>query len=111
MDYVGWQRVTEDSLVARGPVEFWGIHGRSTAGSAGTIVVFDGANALGRRYQGYVIPQNTTERHLEEEPIYFERGLFVDIDAGISMVLVRYRPLREEDLVPGHNALAAAEIE
>ena len=98
-DIWAWQNINADAIVARGPALFGGIIVRTTAGSAGTVVVFEGENANGRLYAGYVCPINLTSPHLEIYPALFRRGIFLDLDSGISSVLVRYKPMREEQLI------------
>jgi len=103
-EYVGWTLVTEDTVVVNGPVEFHGVIVRASAIGTADAAVLDGVNALGRPYITYVAPVNRTIPFLEEEPALFLTGIFVDVGSNVAGVLVRYRPLREEDLLPGHNA-------
>jgi hypothetical protein len=43
--------------------------------------------------------QNQTWEFLANKPVLFRRGLFADLDSGISEVLILYMPVREEQMV------------
>jgi hypothetical protein len=104
---IAWTRVTADTVVAVGPLLFYGLI-MTTSAIACTVDVFDGSNTLGRRVMraahSYQDPA-TVDRASSlpcflPAPILLERGLFLDLASNVTEVTVFYRPIREEQVTP-----------
>jgi len=89
----GWQRITEDAVVCRGPALFYGAV--LTAAAAVSAVFYDGVNASGRRIIGLETSAavQVTVPALFPAPILLKDGLYVDVSAAPDDLLVLYSPL------------------
>jgi hypothetical protein len=102
-------RVLSDTLIARGPVLFWGYAADTTG--AWSFVLRDGANAGAQEVvrvgdaTGGMAPLSLAR------PVLFRNGLFCDVGGGLTGVTIFYEPIREEMLGERPEEAAAVETE
>jgi len=112
---ISYTRVTADTLVARGPLLFYGLT-MIADGIAPQVDIFDGFNTRTRRIMrvahtytdSAAINRVAGMPVMLPAPILLERGLFVDIFASVTEVTVFYMPVREEQLAPRVEARVEA---
>jgi hypothetical protein len=90
---IAWQRITEDTVLGRGPILFWGAV--LTHSAVATAIIYDGVNAGGRRVMSlhldgvvsYTLPA------LLPRPILLPNGLFIDVSTAPDDLIVFYESL------------------
>lgn len=89
----GWERITADALLSRGPVLFRGLVLSDAAAIVATV--YDGLNALGRPVCSVqtVAAVTQTVPVLLDPPILLQNGLFVALSAVPDDCLVLFAPL------------------
>jgi hypothetical protein len=90
---IAWQRITEDTVLGRGPILFWGaVLSHSANASA---IFYDGVNASGRRVFSLRTVTSVVETvsAILSKPLLLEDGLYVDLSAAPEDLLVLYESL------------------
>ncbi len=99
-DAVGWEAITADAVLARGPVYVFSVAVQAAAGGTAVAAVYDGQNANAGRSFNVQAPANGQTQLRFDPPLPFQRGLFVDLDANCTEVLVSFAPLRDDPVEP-----------
>jgi hypothetical protein len=101
-----WERITADTALCRGPCWFVGII--VTDNHSDQTDVYDGQNAGGRLALSVrtVVAVNETVTVEPREPLYFQRGLFIDVPGSVVGVTVMWIPVPgpQEPVPPGRGA-------
>lgn len=89
----GWQRITEDTVVCRGPVLFYGAILTSDGLGATAVIFYDGVNTAGRRLFRLLATATETLALLFPVPIPLEDGLYIDVGSNLGDLFLLYAPL------------------
>jgi hypothetical protein len=89
----GWQRITEDTAVCRGPALFYGAILTSDGVGATEAIFYDGVNASGRRLFRLLALTTATLPLFFPVPIPLEDGLYVDVGSNLGDLFLIYAPL------------------
>ncbi len=88
--------VTADIDLIEQSVEVAGVIITASTSTKCVVSLYDGVNSSGRLLGTYRVPADTNVVFNFPQPIPCTRGLYVDIDANTTGVMVFYRPLKPQ---------------
>ncbi len=89
------ERVTVDGVVANTPSLIYSLTITSNSGGAGTATVYDGSSIKADQKVDVASIEDDTRHMSYWPPMYFGRGIYVDLGDNITSVVVRYMDIRE----------------
>lgn len=96
-DWMDWItiNITVDQILCKGPCFIKHICLSAGTGGAATTGVHDGIDANARR--GLYLTAITSAHFTDDFsiPVYFSKGLFVDIGSNVASFVIQYRPCQE----------------
>ena len=101
-----WVRITGDTRVYVGPVDFAGLILAADGVGTADATVYDGRDAGGRQFTTFRTPVSRTEPHGPPVPAFFGQGLFINVGSNVEEVVVLYRSAN-----PAHPRLRPLEEE
>ena len=88
--------ITADINLIEQSVEVAGVIITASTSTKCVVSLYDGVNSSGRLLGTYRVTADDTEAFLFPQPIPCTRGLYIDIDANTTGVMVFYRPIKEQ---------------
>lgn len=89
------QRCAVDTAVTDSPALVYSLTLCSDGGGIADAVVYDGSSAKGDRKIDLRVIDDDMRPLMFNPPLYFARGIFVDVGSNVDSVLVQYLPIRE----------------
>lgn len=89
------ERVIADGVVSNTPSLIYSLTITSDSGGAGTATVYDGSSPKADQKVDISTIDDDTRHHNYFPPMYFRRGIYVDLGSNITSVVVRYQDVRE----------------
>lgn len=89
----GWQRITADAVVGRGPLKLYGVLLTDDGVGNADATLYEGANAGGRRLFTLKTLQHTTRPLTFPDGLHLQDGLFVDVGTNVLEVFLHYETL------------------
>ena len=84
------ERVTVDRCLCQGPAWIYHLAMASDSSGAATAFIYNGVSAKGDLKIDMTSIDDYFAQHDYWPPMYFDRGIFVDIGAKVLSVIVRY---------------------
>lgn len=89
------ERVTVDGIVANTPSLIYSLTITSNSGGAGTATIYNGSSSSAEQKVDVASIEDDTQHMIYSPPMYFGRGIYVDLGDNITSVVVRYQDVRE----------------
>lgn len=98
-----WKRlehdlVTADKRVCNGPCFLYAAQMVGGTGGASTAVIRDGHDTGGDARIDLAAATSSNDPRNFDPPLYFKKGLFVDVGSNVTSVLVQFLPARDKTL-------------
>ncbi|MBS3920022.1 MAG: hypothetical protein KG012_14180 [Deltaproteobacteria bacterium] len=87
---VAYRRITGDSLVSPSPCFLFSVELVANAVGAATAVLRDGSDANAEAVIDLAALTSSVDIRGYNPPLFFKRGLFVDVKSNVTAVLLRY---------------------
>ena len=84
------ERVTVDRCLSQGPCYVYHLAMASDSSGAATATIYDGVSAKGDVRVEMTCIDDYFDHQDFWPPMYFNRGLFIDVGANVLSVIVRY---------------------
>ncbi len=91
-----YDRVVADKKVCNRPCFLYAAHLVAGAGGAATAVIRDGHDTGGEAVVDLAALTSSNDPRRFDPPIFFKKGLYVDIGSNVTSVLVHFMPAREK---------------
>ena len=93
MQATGFTRITADRIINEGATLFYGVIIEASA-DGGDVSIYEGMDALsGRLFSTLKALANDREIGAPGSPVFFDRGLFVDVGTNVTAVTVLWVPV------------------
>lgn len=90
--YAAWTRVTHDQVISKVGCEV--VYALLTAGQSATAAtLYNGDGTGGDPGPTIEAEADHSKQMSPAEPIYFSRGLYVDVDSNIGSLFIMWRPI------------------
>lgn len=93
----GYMRVTADSLICPEPCFLVSVCLVANATGASTAVIRDGHNTGGEAVIDLAALTSSKDNRSYNPPLFFKKGLYVDVGSNVTSVLVQYLPYHKEE--------------
>jgi hypothetical protein len=91
--FPGWQRITADTLLCRGPALLYGAVLTSDGVGTADVILYDGPNTSGRRLFQLLAPTTQSVPVILPAPVPLEDGLYIDVGSNVGDLFILYAPL------------------
>lgn len=88
-------RVTSSRVVSKGPAYLFSAHLVADDSGAATSAVLDGHSEDGDPMVDMAAPQSSIDARIFVPPLYFDKGIYVDVGLNVTSVLLQYRQTRD----------------
>jgi len=93
---IGFTRVTQDTLINQGNTLVFGLSIEASA-DGGDVSLYEGMDNLSGRLHGtYKALANDRKPFGFPAPVYFDRGVYIDIGTNVTAVTIYWLPVRNE---------------
>ena len=93
---IGFSRITQDGIINEGQSLVFGLKIEASA-DGGDVSLYEGLDTGSARLEGtYKALANDRKPFSFPAPIYFDRGIFVDIGSNVTAVTIYWLPVRNE---------------
>lgn len=89
------QETAVDTKVCNGPCFLFAAHLTAGAGGVATAIVRDGHDTGGETKINLAALQSASDNRSFNPPLYFKKGLYLDVGANVTSLLVQFLPARE----------------
>jgi len=93
--HIANERVTVDTEVTGSPALIYSLTLCSDGGGIADAVVYDGGSNKGDRKIDLRVIDDDMRPLFFDPPLYFARGIYVDVGSNVESVLIQYHPIRE----------------
>jgi len=83
-------RVTADTLINPGPAYVIAVHLVAAAGGAATALIYNGHGTGGEAKIDLSAPPSSSDPRLFWPPLYFDKGIYIDVGSNVTSVLIQY---------------------
>lgn len=91
-----YDRTAVDKKICNRPVFLYAAHLVASAGGVATAVIRDGHDTGGEPVVDLAALTSSCDPRRFDPPLYFKKGLYVDVGSNVTSVLVHFMPAREK---------------
>jgi hypothetical protein len=85
-----------DKKVCNGPCFVYAAHLVANSSGVGTAIIRDGHDASGAAVVSLSSLTSSNDPRKFDPPLYFKKGVFVDVVANVSSILIHFLPARDK---------------
>lgn len=91
-----YELTTADKKVSNGPSFVYATHLVASSGGVGTAIIRDGHDTSGEGVISLSALTSSNDPRKFDPPLYFKKGIFVDVVANVSSVLIHFMRARDK---------------